>query len=141
MKIDFLRTASVFVPASSRKGSILSLAVPRWKRVTSATRATTQGPIRWKRGLTQISQAGNPKRKRPNCHRSETPRSRGVGTLRDGRPADYLPSGTVGQWLPAPCNGGPSKRAATLEPTKRPRGLTHNSWAGIPKRLRPNCQS
>ena len=24
-----------------------------------------------------------------------------------GRPADYLPSGTVGQWLPAPCNGGP----------------------------------
>ena len=30
-----------------------------------------------------------------------TPRSRGVGTLRDGRPADYLPPGTVGQWPPA----------------------------------------
>ena len=57
-----------------------------------------------------------------------------------GRPADYLPSGTVGQWPPAPCNGGTSKRAATLKPTKRPRGLTHNSRAGIPKRLRPNCQ-
>ena len=28
-------------------------------------------------------------------------RSRGVGTLRDGRPADYLPPGTVGQWPPA----------------------------------------
>ena len=51
-----------------------------------------------------------------------------------GRPADYLPPGTVGQWLPAPCNGG-----ATRKPTKRPRGLTHNSRAGIPKRQRPNC--
>ena len=35
-KIDLLRTASVFVPASSRQGSIVSLAVPRWKRVTSS---------------------------------------------------------------------------------------------------------
>ena len=26
-----------------------------------------------------------------------------------GRPADYLPSGTVGQWLPAACNGGKCK--------------------------------
>ena len=52
------------------------------------------------RGLTQNSRAGNPKRKRPNCHR-KTPRSRGVGTLRDGRPADYFPLGTVGQWPPA----------------------------------------
>ena len=34
-------------------------------------------------------------------HRFETPRSRGVGTPRCGRPADYLPSGTVGQWPPA----------------------------------------
>ena len=44
------------------------LAVPRWKRVTSARRATTQGPIRWKRGLTQNSRAGNPKRCDLNCH-------------------------------------------------------------------------
>ena len=55
-----------------------------------------------------------------------------------GRPADYFPSGTVGQWLPAPCNGGPNKRAATLEPTKRLRGRL-GPRAGIPKRKRPNC--
>ena len=79
MKIDLLRTASVFVPASSRQGSILSLAVPRWKRFTSARRATTQGPIEWKRELTQNSRAGNPKRLRPNCQ-CMSPRSRGVGT-------------------------------------------------------------
>ena len=64
------------------------------------------------KGLTQISRAGNPKRrdltaaiqqdrllKQRQCF--ETPRSRGVGTLRVGRPAGYLPSGTVGQWPPA----------------------------------------
>ena len=56
-----------------------------------------------------------------------------------GRPADYLPSWTVGQWLPAPCNGGTCTRAATLEPTRRQRGLTQNSRAGDPKRKRPNC--
>ena len=63
-----------------------------------------------------------------------TPRSRGVGTPRVGRPADYLPQGTVGQWLPAPCNGGPCTRAATQEPTRRGR---LGSRAGIPKRTRP----
>ena len=55
------------------------------------------------------------------------------------RPADYLPPGTVGQWLPVPCNGGPYARAATQKPTKQQRGLTHNSRAGIPNRLRLNC--
>ena len=54
-----------------------------------------------------------------------------------GRTADYLPSGTVGQWLPAPCNGGMSKRAATLEPAIRRRGRL-GPRAGIPKRRRPN---
>ena len=54
-----------------------------------------------------------------------------------GRPADYLPSGTVGQWLPAPCNGGPCARAATRKPTRRGR---LGPRAGIPKRTRPNCQ-
>ena len=34
-------------------------------------------------------------------HSFSTPRCRGVGTL-VGRPADYLPPGTVGQWLPVP---------------------------------------
>ena len=57
-----------------------------------------------------------------------------------GRSADYLPSGTVGQWLPAPCNGGTCLRAATLEPTKRQWGRL-GPRAGIPKRLRPNCHS
>ena len=49
-----------------------------------------------------------------------------------GRPADYLPSGTVGRWLPAPCN----TRAATRKPTMRGR---LGPRAGIPKRLRLNC--
>ena len=44
----------------------------------------------------------------PKHYRFETPRSRGVGTLRDGRPADYLPPGTVGQWPPA--TGRPKNR-------------------------------
>ena len=51
-----------------------------------------------------------------------------------GRPADYLPSGTVCQWLPAPCNGGPCTRAATRKPTTRRR---LGPRAGIPKRTRP----
>ena len=61
-----------------------------------------------------------------------------MGTPRVCRPADYLPSGTVGQW---PLDGGTNEGAATLEPTTRPRGLTHNSRAGNPKRLRTNCHS
>ena len=57
-----------------------------------------------------------------------------------GRPADCLPSGTVGQWLPAPCNGGPCQRAATLEPIMTRRGRL-GPRAGIPKRQLPNCHS
>ena len=115
----------------------VSLAVPRRKRVTSARKATTQKPIRRKRGLTQNSRTGNPKRKRPNCH-CKSPRSRGVGTPRVCRPADFLPPGTVGQYR---AMVDLAEGAATLEPTKRSRELTQNSRAGIPKRLRPNCQS
>ena len=48
-----------------------------------------------------------------------------------GRPADYPLSGTLGQWLPSPCNGGPNKRAATPEPTKRQRGRL-GPQAGMP---------
>ena len=123
------------------------MTVPRWKRVTQDRRATTQGPIR-ERGFTRISRAGIPKRPLPNCQAGPTASSTPLllnpqmpwgGHPLLGRPADYLPPGTVGQWLPAPCNGGPCTRAATRKPTKRPRGLTHNSRAGIPKRLRPNC--
>ena len=50
------------------------------------------------------------------------------------RPADYLLSGTVGQWLPVPCNGGPCTRSATRKPTRRGR---LGPRAGIPKRTRP----
>ena len=64
----------------------LSLAVPRWKRVTEERRP--KKPIR-ERGLTQISRAGNPKRQLSNCQAgptaSSTPllliaQNRGVGT-------------------------------------------------------------
>ena len=92
-----------------------------------------------------------PKETRPNCRSTAGPTAQTTPLLRYaqkpwgghplcGRPADYLPTRTVGQWLPAPCNGGTCKRAATPEPTKRRRGLTQNSRAGIPKRKRPNCQ-
>ena len=63
-----------------------------------------------------------------------TPRCRRGRHLLLGRPADCLPPGTVGQWLPAPCNGGPCARAATRQPTRRRRLGTQ---AGIPKRTRP----
>ena len=53
----------------------------------------------------------------------ESPRSRGVGTPRVIRPADYLPSGTVGQWeLLPPGNGGTNEGAATQKPTVRHKG-------------------
>ena len=123
MKIDLLRTASVFVPASSRQGSIVSLAVPRWKRVPS---------VRKKGGDPRTGQAktGDDSDPRLATQRdfvltatASRPEAVGWAPL-VGRPADYLPSGTVGQWLPAPCNGGTCKRAATPEPTKQRKGTT-----------------
>ena len=101
----------------------------------SYQRATTQGPIRV-RGFTRISRAGNPKRKRPNCH-NKTPRCRGVGTPSWTGPLTTSLRGLwVSGYLP-PDNGGPCERAATRKPTKQPRGLTQNSRAGNPKRTRP----
>ena len=64
-----------------------------------------------------------------------------MGTPSWAGPLTTSPRGLWVSGLPAPCNGGSSRRAATLGPTKQRRGLTHNSRAGIPKRLRPNCQS
>ena len=58
--------------------------------------------------------------------------------------AGPLTTSLLGLWVSGllpPGNGGTNEGAATLKPTKRPRGLTHNSRAGIPKRLRPNCHS
>ena len=96
-------------------------AVPRWKRVTR--RATTQGPIIKERGLTQNLPGWQPKENsfptaKAGPSAQSTPLLRVAqkpwgGHPRCGRPADYLPPGTVGQWPPAPCNGGPSARAAT----------------------------
>ena len=71
-------------------------------------------------------------------HCLETPRSRGVGTPLSGRPADIPPSWVSG--LLPPGKGGTSKRAATLEPTKRRRGRL-GPRAGNPKRTRPNCNA
>ena len=54
-----------------------------------------------KRGFTRISRAGNPKRKRPNCHRSVKPRSRGVGTPSWAGPLTTSPRGLwVSGYLP-----------------------------------------
>ena len=62
------------------------------------------------RGLTHISRAGNPKRPLPNCQAGPTASSTPLlfdaqmpwgGHPLCGRPAGYLPPGTVGQWPPA----------------------------------------
>ena len=95
---------------SSRSLLMKQLLRPPCERVTR--RATTQGPIRCKRELTQNSLAGNPKRLRPNCLSTAGPTAQTTPLLRVaqkpwsghpwcGRPADYLPSGTLGQWPPA----------------------------------------
>ena len=58
--------------------------------------------------------------------------------------AGPLTTSLRGLWVSGllpPGNGGPCVRAATRKPTKCHRGLTHNSRAGNPKRLRPNCHS
>ena len=68
-----------------------------------------------------------------------SPRSRGVGTPRVCRAADYLPSRDCGSV--ASCHRAMVDRAegaATQRPTRRRRGLTQNSRAGNPKRTRPN---
>ena len=54
-----------------------------------------------------------------------------------GRPAGYLPPGTVGQWRPATLQWRTESRAATRKPTRRGR---LGPRAGIPKRKLPNCQ-
>ena len=54
--------------------------------------------------------------------------------------AGSLTTSLRGLWVSGllpPGNGGTNEGAATLKPTKRPRGLTHNSRAGNPKRTRP----
>ena len=51
------------------------------------------------------------------------------------RPAGYLPSGS--------CHWALVEQAEGRRPWNRPskeRELTRNSWAGNPKRMRPNCQ-
>ena len=77
---------------------------PKLQRVASKSAGSTASPtppfrrvrLRYQRHRS-LGQVWLPKQH----HRFETPRSRGVGTPRVCRPADYLPSGTVGQWPPA----------------------------------------
>ena len=133
---------------SVRKWSVPS-SHPRCKRVTYVRRATTQGPIRWIRGLTQNSRAGSPKRQLPNCQAgpaaSSTPLLRDAQKPWGGHPlwAGPLTTSLRGLWvsgyLPRAMVDR-TKRAATLEPTMRQRGRL-GPWAGIPKRQLPNCHS
>ena len=58
-----------------------------------------------------------------------------------GRPADYLPPGTVGQWPSATGQWWNAQMGGDPKTHQRRRGLTHNSRAGNPKRMRPNCHS
>ena len=90
-------------------------AVPRWKRISEGRRPKDRSE---KGGVTQISRPGNPRRQLSNCQAGPTASSTPPllkaqmpwgGHPLCGRPAGYLPPGTVGQWLPAPCNGGKCK--------------------------------
>ena len=56
-----------------------------------------------------------------------------------GRPADYLPSGTVGQWLPAPCNGGPCKRGGDPRTDQVKKGDDSDPGLATLRDKRPNC--
>ena len=58
--------------------------------------------------------------------------------------AGLLTTSLRGLWVSGllpPGNGGTNEGAATQEPTKQRRGLTHNSRAGNPKRTRENCHN
>ena len=96
--------------------------------------------------MTQFSQAGNPKRQLSNSQAGPTASSTPLllnaqmqwgGHPLCGRPAGYLPPGTVGQWPPATLQWRTESRAATRKPTRRGR---LGPRAGIPKRKLPNCQ-
>ena len=56
-----------------------------------------------------------------------------------GRPADYLPSGTVGQWHPVTGQWWNELQGGDPKTDQVTQGLTQNSRAGNPKRKRPNC--
>ena len=64
-----------------------------------------------------------------------------MGTPRVCRPADYLPSGTVGQWPPATGQWWNERRGGDPTTDQATKGLTQNSRAGNPKRKRPNCHN
>ena len=118
----------------------LSASCPRCKRVSSTRKKgdDRKTDLRQRGRLGPL--AGNPKRSRPNCHSSDEPTNRGVGTLGVVGPLTTSLQGLWVSGLLPPDNGGPYQTAATPEPTRRQMGLTQNSRAGIPKRKRPNCQ-
>ena len=100
-----------------------------------------------RKGLTQNSRAGNPKRLLPNCQSravcsiDATPSSRPGGHPRCGRPADYLPPGAVGQWPPAtkqrwivPKGGDPRTGHLTKGTTRTPDWHPEEKAAHLPQR-------
>ena len=101
----------------------------------SYRRATTQKPIR-DRGLTQVLPGWH------DClHNATVERDAQMpwgGHPLCGKPADYLPPGTVGQWPPATFTMADRVRGGVPITVKKER---LGPWAGIPKRKLPNCQS
>ena len=97
--------------------------------------------------------AGILKRLRPNCHTAAGPTAETTPPLcvaqkpwgghpSCSRPADYLPSGTVGQWPPATGQWWNERRGGDLITDQVTQGAdSHNTRAGNPKRTRPNCHS
>ena len=113
-QLDFLAVLTFLSSCSPRlKATVIGCVVACSPTLEDSYRRATQGPITV-RGFTRISRAGNPKRPHPNCQAgptaSSTPLLLDAQMPWGGHPqlaADYLPPETVGQWLPAPCNGGP----------------------------------
>ena len=92
---------------------------PRWKQAVPRWRELPKGDVPrtdHKRGFTRISRAGNPKRKRPNCH-CKTPRSRGVGTPSWTGP---LTTSLRGLWVSGYLSRAMADRTQGRRPENRP---------------------
>ena len=134
---SFTSSSLCFLPRAHGRHQPMSL---RIVRRTQAVRELPQGPQGTTASTTPpFVRAGY------DCRNNTTVWSRpeAVGwapLVCAGPPTTPLRGLWVSGLLP-PGNGGMNEGAATLEPTTRPRGLTHNSRADNPKRLRPNCHS
>ena len=116
---------------------MLSLAVPRWKRVTEGRRpkiierGLTSPGLATQRDRILTAKQGRLLHQRHSLIEAQMPWG---GHPLCGRPAGYLPPGTVGQWPPATIQWRTVQRAATRKPTRRGR---LGPRAGIPMRTRP----